>query len=102
MKNHLPLEGITVLELGNSVAAPFAGDMTVALSQVAAPVLILPSVSDRLFGLDGARRIRDGVKHAIYGEIPTDLGHRAGHPAPETPEGDFIDQRIRAFLAKVE
>ncbi len=27
MKNHLPLEGITVLELGNSVAAPFAGEI---------------------------------------------------------------------------
>jgi homoserine O-acetyltransferase len=86
----------------HDVAAPFAGDMSVALSQVAAPALILPSVSDRLFGLDGARRIRDGVRHATYAEIPTDLGHRAGHAAPETPEGDFIDQQIRAFLAKVE
>jgi homoserine O-acetyltransferase len=86
----------------HDVAAPFAGDMTVALSQVAASVLILPSVSDRLFGLDGARRIRDGVRHATYSEIPTDLGHRAGRAAPETPEGDFIDQQIRAFLAKVE
>ena len=55
-----------------------------------------------LLGLDGARRIRDGVKHATYAEIPTDLGHRAGRAAPETPEGDFIDQQIRAFLAKVE
>src|SRR6478752_7447092 len=27
MKNNLPLEGITVLELGNSVAAPFAGEI---------------------------------------------------------------------------
>jgi homoserine acetyltransferase len=72
------------------------------LSQVAAPALILPSVSDRLLGLDGARRIRDGVKHATYAEIPTDLGHRAGRAAPETPEGDFIDQQIRAFLAKIE
>jgi hypothetical protein len=59
-------------------------------------------VSDRLLGLDGARRIRDGVKHAAYAEIPTDLGHHAGRAAPETPEGDFIDHQIRAFLAKVE
>ena len=86
----------------HDVAAPFAGDMTLALSQVAAPALILPSVSDRLLGLDGARRIRDGVKHPTYAEIPTDLGHRAGRAAPETPEGDIIDQQIHAFLAKVE
>jgi homoserine O-acetyltransferase/O-succinyltransferase len=87
---------------GHDVAAPFGGDMTAALSQIAAPTLILPSASDRLFGLDGARRIRDGVQHAVYAEIPTDLGHRAGRAAPETPEGDFVDHQIRAFLAKVE
>ena len=86
----------------HDVAAPFGGDMTTALSQVTAPTLVLPSVSDRLFGLDGARRIRDGVKQAIYAEIPSDLGHRAARPAPDTPETDFIDRQIRAFLAKIE
>jgi len=86
----------------HDVAAPFGGDMTAALSQVAAPTLILPSASDRLLRLDGARLIRDGVKHASYAEIPSDLGHHAGGTAPDTPEGRFIDRRIRAFLAKVE
>jgi homoserine acetyltransferase len=76
--------------------------MTAALSQITAPTLILPSASDRLLGLDGARQIRDGVKRASYAEIPSDLGHRAGRAAPDTPEGRFIDQQIRAFLAKVE
>jgi homoserine O-acetyltransferase/O-succinyltransferase len=86
----------------HDVSAPFGGDMAVALSQVTAPTLVLPSASDRLFGLDGARRIRDGVKQASYGEIPSDLGHRAGRPAPGTPETDFIDRQIRAFLARIE
>jgi homoserine O-acetyltransferase/O-succinyltransferase len=86
----------------HDVAAPFGGDMSAALSQIVAPVLILPSASDRLLGLEGARRIRDGVKHANYAEIPSDLGHRAGRAAPDTPEWRFIDQQIRAFLAKVE
>ena len=48
---------------GHDVAAPFAGDLAAALSQVAAPTLILPSASDRLLSLAGAQRIRDGVKH---------------------------------------
>jgi homoserine O-acetyltransferase len=87
---------------GHDVAAPFAGDMAAALSQIAAPTLILPSASDRLLGLAGARRIRDGVKHSSYAEIPSDLGHRAGRAAPETPEGHFVDQQIRSFLAKIE
>jgi homoserine acetyltransferase len=76
--------------------------MAAALSQIAAPTLILPSASDRLLGLAGARRIRDGVKHSSYAEIPSDLGHRAGRAAPETPEGHFVDQQIRSFLAKIE
>src|SRR5713226_8089243 len=86
----------------HDVSAPFGGDMTMALSQITAPTLVLPSVSDRLLGLDGARRIRDEVKQASYAEIPSDLGHRAARPAPGTPETDFVDRQIRAFLAKVE
>jgi homoserine acetyltransferase len=76
--------------------------MTMALAQITAPTLVLPSAIDRLLGLNGARRIRDEVKQASYAEIPSDLGHRAARPAPGTPETDFVDRQIRAFLAKVE
>ena len=86
----------------HDISSPFGADMTMALSQITAPTLVLPSVSDRLFGLDAARRIRDGVKQATYAEIPSDLGHRAARVGPGTREGDFIDRQIRAFLAKVE
>jgi len=86
----------------HDIPVPFGGDMTMALSQITAPTLVLPSVSDRLFGLDAARRIRDGVKQAAYVEIPSDLGHRAARAGPGTPERDFIERQIRAFLAKLE
>ncbi len=86
----------------HDVSAPFGGDMNAALARVAAPALILASASDRLIGLDGARRLRDGVRRPSYEEIPSDLGHRAIAAAAGTPEGDFIDQQIRLFLAKVE
>ena len=86
----------------HDVAAPFGGDLAAALSQIAAPALVLPSASDRLLGLAGARRIRDGIKQAIYAEIPSDLGHRAARPLPGTPETDFVDRQIRAFLARIE
>ena len=79
-----------------------AGDLAAALGQIMAPTLVLPSASDRLLGVDGARQIRDGVKQASYAEIPSDLGHRAARAAPGTPEGEFIDHQIRALLAKVE
>jgi homoserine O-acetyltransferase len=86
----------------HDISAPFGGDMSAALSQITAPTLVLPSATDRLLGLDGARRIRDGVKQASYAEIPSDLGHRAARPVPGTAESDFIEGQIRAFLAKVE
>ncbi len=76
--------------------------MKTALARITAPTLILPSATDRLLGLDGARRIRDEVKQASYAEIPSDLGHRAARPLPGSPETDFIDRQIRAFLAKIE
>jgi homoserine O-acetyltransferase/O-succinyltransferase len=86
----------------HDVSAPFGGDMKTALAQIAAPTLILPSATDRLLGLDGARRIRDGVKQASYAEIPSDLGHRAARPVPGSAETSFIDQQIRTFLARIE
>jgi homoserine O-acetyltransferase len=86
----------------HDVSAPFGGDMAAALAQITAPTLILPCASDRLLGIDGARRMRDGVKRPSYAEIPSDLGHRAARPAAGTPEGEFIDRQIRAFLASVK
>jgi homoserine O-acetyltransferase len=86
----------------HDVSAPFGGNMAMALSQIIAPTLVLPSASDRLLGLNGARRIRDETKQASYAEIPSDLGHRAARPAPGAAETDFVDRQIRAFLAKVE
>ncbi len=84
---------------GHDVSGPFEGSIAAALARVTAPVLLLPSVSDRLIGTDDALLIRGGVRNAVYAEIPGDLGHRAIRALPETLEWDFIDRRIRAFLA---
>jgi homoserine O-acetyltransferase len=81
-----------------NVAAPFAEDMDAALARVTMPALLLPAAGDRLLGLAGARQLRAGLPHATYAEIPTQLGHRAIMALPGTPEGDFIDHAIRAFL----
>jgi len=86
----------------HDVSTPFGGDMSAALAQITAPTLILPSASDRLLGLEGAQRIRDGIKQASYAEILSDLGHRAASPTSGTPEGGFIDRQIRCFLMRVE
>ena len=84
---------------GHDVSAPYDGDMVAALSQVTAPTLALASASDRLVGIEGARRIADGVRHGRYAEIPTDLGHRALRAPPDSAEAGFIDRQLRPFLA---
>jgi homoserine O-acetyltransferase len=86
----------------HDIAAPFAEDMGAALARVTMPVLLLPSASDRLLGLAGARRLRAGLPRATYAEIPTQLGHRAIAALSGTPEGDFIDHAIRAFLTALK
>jgi homoserine O-acetyltransferase len=83
----------------HDVAAPYEGDLRAALARVAAPALLLASASDRLVGIAGARRIRDGIPQPTYVEIPSDLGHRAVRAPPGTAEGDIIDRQVRGFLA---
>ena len=78
---------------------PIVDHTNAALARVTMPTLLLASASDRLIGIDGARRIRDGIARPTYAEIPSDLGHRAMRAVPGTPEGDFVARRIRDFLA---
>jgi len=83
----------------HDVSAPFGGDMQAAFAQIRAPLLILTSASDRLLGLYGARRIRDGVKRSTYVEIPSDMGHRGLGTATEPGEAATIDRVLRGFLS---
>ena len=83
---------------GHDVGAAAAGETDAALARIAAPVLLLPSASDRLVGIAAARRLRDALPQATYAEIPGDRGHTALAAPPGTPEGDFIATAIRNFL----
>lgn len=83
---------------GYDVTAPFAGDLDAALARATMPVLLVPSVSDRLTGLAGARRLRAALPRASYVEISSEFGHRAIAAPPGTPEADFIERTIRGFL----
>jgi len=86
----------------HDVAAPFGGDLKKALAQVTAATLVLPSASDRLLDLAGARRLRDGITNAAYAEIPSDRGHSAARAVPESSEWDFIDRQVRDFLGRLK
>jgi homoserine O-acetyltransferase len=83
---------------GHDVGGSADGNVDAALARVTQPVLLMPSASDRLTSLSGARWLRAALRHATYAEIPGDLGHRALAPPPGSAEADFIDRTIRGFL----
>lgn len=82
----------------HDVAASFGGDLDAALARATMPVLLMPSVGDRLIGLAGARHLRAGLPRATYAEIPGELGHRAVSAPAGSTESDFIARAIRGFL----
>src|SRR5262249_33820294 len=84
----------------HDIAAPFEGDVGVALARVSAPTLVIASATDRLIGTEGARRISEKIRRASYAEIASDLGHRALRAGPATSAGEFINEQILGFLAK--
>jgi homoserine O-acetyltransferase len=81
-----------------NIATPFDDDIVAALARATMPVLLVPSASDRLIGLAGARLMRAALPRASYAEIPGQLGHSAIAASPGTPEEDFIERTIRGFL----
>jgi homoserine O-acetyltransferase len=83
----------------HDVSVPFDDNLDTALTRAKMPVLLLPSATDRFIGVAGARRLRAGLVHPVYAEIPSDLGQRATTAPPDAPEGIFIDRAIRNFLA---
>jgi homoserine O-acetyltransferase/O-succinyltransferase len=83
---------------GHDVAAGVDGGIDAALARAAMPVLLMDNARDRLIDPGATRLMRAALPHAVYAEIPGDLGHRAIAVPPGTPEGDFIERTIRAFL----
>jgi homoserine O-acetyltransferase len=83
---------------GHDVGRSAEGSVGAALAGVAQPVLLMPSASDRLMSLSGARWLRAALPHATYAEIPGDLGHSALAAPPGSNEAAFIERTIRGFL----
>jgi homoserine O-acetyltransferase len=82
----------------HDVSVPFRGDMTAALSRVEAGVLVLPTTSDRLLGLESAREIARIVRRAEYAEVPSERGHLGWRAVPGAAETQFITDHVIRFL----
>lgn len=79
---------------------PFGGDMMKALSRIKAPVLLLPSMTDRTIPGYLTRELYRGLRgQVIYAEIPSIRGHSAGGAPPGTAGYAYVSDKIRGFLA---
>lgn len=87
---------------GHDIAAPFGGDLRAALAMVRMPLLIMPTTTDRLLGVSGARAIANHVADATYREIESARGHLGWRPVPNSAEMEAITQNTRAFLKEID
>jgi homoserine O-acetyltransferase len=83
------------------VAARFGGKLPAALAQVQMPLLIMPTTTDRLLGVDGARTIARYVANATYREIESRRGHLGWRPVRGSLEMETITRHTRAFLEEI-
>jgi homoserine O-acetyltransferase/O-succinyltransferase len=82
---------------------PSGGDMMTALARIRAPVLLLPSMSDRTIPGYLTRELYRGLRSkTTYAEIPSIRGHSAGGAPPGTAEYAYVSDHIRRFLAGIE
>jgi homoserine O-acetyltransferase len=82
---------------------PFGGDMMKALGQIKAPVLLLPSMTDRTIPGYLTRELYRGLRgKATYAEIPSIRGHSAGGAPPGTADYAYVSGKIGGFLAGLE
>jgi homoserine acetyltransferase len=84
----------------HDVSLPFGGDMEETLARVQAAVLVMPTSSDRLLGVETAREIARYVRNAEYAEVPSARGHLGWRAVAGAPETAFIVDRISRFLNK--
>ncbi len=85
---------------GHDASKPFGGDMMKALARIVAPVLLLPSMTDRTIPGYLTRELYRGLRGQVeYAEIPSIKGHSAAGAGPGTAEYGFVSEKIRAFLA---
>lgn len=76
----------------------FQGDFQAALKAITAKALIMPSSTDLYFQVEDNRLEVAQMHDAQLLVIPSDWGHRAGLPAANQADADFISNAIRRHL----
>lgn len=76
----------------------YDGDFAAALAAIRARALIMPSATDLYFPVEDNRREVAQMPNAELVVIPSDWGHRAGMPAHNPVDAQFIDAALKRLL----
>lgn len=82
----------------HDVSKPYGGDMRAALARVTAKALIVAGQDDRTIPGYLTREMHDGLKDAVWVEVPSDKGHLATSQPPGTREYACVAHHTKAFL----
>ena len=93
------LAQLTMWQQGDISAEPrFGGDLAAALQQISARVLLMPGDHDQYFRVEDNRRELAHLRDGTLLPIPSVWGHRAGNPALNPVDAEFLRSAVHAFL----
>lgn len=76
----------------------YGGDLPRALRAIQAKVLLMPGETDLYFRVADNEAELPHLRHAVLRPIPSIHGHRAGNPAANPADADFLRRETRAWL----
>lgn len=76
----------------------YEGDLARALAGIKARVLLMPGATDLYFRVADNEAECAHLRNAELRRIPSIWGHRAGNPAQNPEDADFVRQQVRAWL----
>jgi homoserine O-acetyltransferase/O-succinyltransferase len=78
----------------------YQADLGKALGAITADAMVMPCETDLYFTVEDNRREVARMQRAELRPIPSIWGHRAGNPAANPEDAQFIDAAVRELLAR--
>ena len=78
----------------------YGGDLAKALGAITADAMVMPCETDLYFTVEDNRREVARMPRAELRPIPSIWGHRAGNPALNPEDAQFIDTAVKELLAR--
>ncbi|MCW0236057.1 MAG: alpha/beta fold hydrolase [Ferrovibrio sp.] len=86
-------------DAGDISSLLYGGDLAKALGAIKAKVLLMPGATDLYFRVADNEAELPLLQSAELKPIPSIWGHRAGNPAMNPPDAEFIKANVRRWLA---